>query len=367
MAGYFFSNTTIVKNGLLNGKLEEEAWQQCTLPASKGGLGIRLPTDLDLPAFLSSAFGAAQGAATLLPEKLLEAEYQPLVEAKNLWKEEIPDETLQPSDKTVQAHWDAPLFTKKFDNLLEGMIQPADKARLRAVASDHASDWLNAIPVASLGLKLDNTSLRIACGLRLGSPICHPHTCLCGEWVNQLGRHGLSCTLAKGTSSRHAHANDIIRRAMGSAQVPAVKEPPGLVRSDMKQPDGLTLFPWSNGRCLVWDFTCWDTLCKSYVSETSEEAGKAAVKAEDRKLDKYSELSDNYTVMPVATETMGSWGKMGLKFIQDLGSRIAEVSGEKKSATFLFQSLSMAIQRGNVASALGTVPKMKELHEIYEL
>ena len=158
MAGYFFSNTTIVKNGLLNGKLEEEAWQQCTLPASKGGLGICLPTP-----FLSSAFGAAQGAATLLPEKLLEAEYQPLVEAENLWKEEIPDETLQPSDKTVQAHWDAPLFTKKFDNLLEGMIQPADKARLRAVASDHASDWLNAIPVASLGLKLDNTSLRIAC------------------------------------------------------------------------------------------------------------------------------------------------------------------------------------------------------------
>ena len=162
MADYFFSNTTIVKKGL-NGKMEEEAWQQCTLPASKGGLGIRLPTDLDLPAFLSSAFGAAQGAATLLPEKLLEAEYQPLVEAENLWKEEIPDETLQPSDKTVQAHWDAPLFTKKFDNLLEGMIQPADKARLRAVASDHASDWLNAIPVASLGLKLDNTSLRIAC------------------------------------------------------------------------------------------------------------------------------------------------------------------------------------------------------------
>ena len=160
MAGYFFlSNTTIVKNGLVKGKLEEEAWQQCTLPASKGGLS----TDLNLPAFLSSAFGAAQGAATLLPEKLLEAEYQPLVEAENLWKEEIPDETLQPSDKTVQAHWDAPLFTKKFDNLLEGMIQPADKARLRAVASDHASNWLNAIPVASLGLKLDNTSLRIAC------------------------------------------------------------------------------------------------------------------------------------------------------------------------------------------------------------
>ena len=164
---FFFSNTDIVKNGLVNGKLEEEAWQQCTLPASKGGLGIRLSTDLDLPAFLSSAFGAAQGAATLLPEKLLEAEYQPLVEAENLWKEEIPDETLQPSDKTVQAHWDAPLFTKKFDNLLEGMIQPADKARLRAVAFDHASNWLNAIPVQSLRHKSELLS-------HTDSPTCRP-------------------------------------------------------------------------------------------------------------------------------------------------------------------------------------------------
>ena len=65
----------------------------------------------------------------------------------------------------------------------------------------------------------------------------------------------------------------------------------------MKQPDGLTLFPWSNGRCLVWDFTCWDILFKSYVSETSEEAGKAADKAENRKLDKYSELSVHYRQM----------------------------------------------------------------------
>merc|ERR1712012_109757 len=245
---------------ILNIKLQEDAWQQSTLPVSMGGLGIRLPTELDLPAFLSSAYGAVNGATTLLPQTILETEYQLLLEAEELWKDIIPDEALQPSNRTVQALLDSPLYTKKFEELLESQILPVDKARLRAVASDHAGDWLNALPIANLGLKLDNASIRIACGLRLGSPLCHPRTCPCGEFVNEFGRHGLSCKLAKGTHPRHSHANDLVKRALASAQVPAVREPPGLVRSDLKRPDGLTLFPWSNGRCLVWDFTCVDTL-----------------------------------------------------------------------------------------------------------
>ena len=146
-----------------------------------------------------------------------------------------------------------------------------------------------------------------------------------------------------------------------------MREPPGLVRTDMKRPDGLTLFPWSNGRCLVWDFTCCDTLAKSHVAATSQEAGKAASKAEQRKLTHYNELSQNYTVIPVATETMGCWGKMGLKFIKELGARIAESTGEDRSTSFLFQSLGMAVQRGNAMSVLGTIPNLRDLQEIFYL
>ena len=185
--------------------------------------------------------------------------------------------------------------------------------------------------------------------------------------MNKFGRHGLSCKVAKGTHPRHSHANDLIKRALASGQVPAVREPPGLVRTDMKRPDGLTLFPWSNGRCLVWDFTCCDTLAKSHVAATSQEAGKAASKAEQRKLTHYNELSQNYTVIPVATETMGCWGKMGLKFIKELGARIAESTGEDRSTSFLFQSLGMAVQRGNAMSVLGTIPNLRDLQEIFYL
>ena len=256
---------------------------------------------------------------------------------------------------------------KKYSKLLEDQSLPAEKVRIRAVAAEHSSDWLNAIPIPALGLKLDNISLRIACGLRLGSPLCQPHNCICGKLVNKHGRHGLSCKNAKGTHARHSQANDLIKRALGSAQVPAIREPPGLVRSDFKRPDGLTLYPWSQGKSLVWDFTCSDTLAPSHVTATSSEAGKSASQSERNKLRHYEELTGNYIVMPVAVETMGSWGQMGLKFIKDFGSRIADVTGEKRSTSFLFQSLSMAIQRGNAISVLGTTPNTKNLDELFYL
>ena len=189
----------------------------------------------------------------------------------------------------------------------------------------------------------------------------------CGKLVNDLGRHGLSCKNAKGTHARHSQANDLIKRALGSARVPAILEPPGLVRSDFKRPDGLTLYPWSQGKSLVWDFTCSDTLAPSHVPATSTEAGRAAAQAERRKLNNYNELSGTYIIQPIAVETMGSWGQMGLKFVRELGSKIADANGEKRSTAFLFQSLGMAIQRGNAVSVTGTAPNAKSLHELFYL
>ena len=159
-----------------------------------------------------------------------------------------------------------------------------EKARLMEVASEEASSWLQAIPMAPIGLKLDNSATRIACGLRLGTSLCHPHTCQCGSEVDKSGRHGLSCKSAGGRHSRHSQANELIRRALNSAQVPAIREPPGLSRHDLKRPDGLTLLPWAQGRSLVWDFTCADTLAASHIASTSQQAEKAALQAEKKKI-----------------------------------------------------------------------------------
>ena len=50
-----------------------------------------------------------------------------------------------------------------------------------------------------------------------------------------------------------------------------------------------------------------------------------------------------------------------------MGGRIAEATGEKRSRYYLLQAISMAIQRGNVSSILGTAQNGKKLEEIYYL
>ena len=122
-----------------------------------------------------------------------------------------------------------------------------------------------------------------------------------------------------------------------------------------KRPDGLSLSPWSNGRCLVWDFTCPDTLAPSHLNLAVSGPGLVACEAEDHKRLKYSSLSAAYCFIPVAVETLGALGDEAANFLHQLGRRIATVTGEQRATEFLLQRLSVAIQRGNAVAVMGTV------------
>ena len=149
--------------------------------------------------------------------------------------------------------------------------------------------WLQALPISSAGLCLDDTSLHIAVGLRLGTAICSPHPCqLCGSEVSSLGLHGLSCRKSEERHSCHASLNDITKHSLSSAGVLSRLEPPGLSRLDGQRPDGMTLVPWSSGRPLVWYATCPDTFASSYRGQATREAGYVAAMAEERKCEKYA-------------------------------------------------------------------------------
>ena len=72
--------------------------------------------------------------------------------------------------------------------------------------------------------------------------------------------------------------------------------------------------------------------------------------------------------MPICIETFGVYGDIGLNFIKEIGRRIIEKTGEKLSTSFLFQTLGMAVQRGNALSILDTLkPDLKDLHELFLL
>ncbi|KAH0815108.1 hypothetical protein GEV33_007683 [Tenebrio molitor] len=145
-------------------------------------------------------------------------------------------------------------------------------------------------------------------------------------------------------------------------------EPNGLSRDDGKRPDGMTLVPWIKGQPLVWDVTVVDTLADSYVLKSSEVSGFAAEMACKRKHSKYSSIiSSNYVFKGLAFETLGPWCKEAIDFINVIGNRLIAESGYSKSNKFLFERISLAIQRGNAASIRGTFPDSAILSEIFVL
>ncbi|CAG9129863.1 unnamed protein product [Plutella xylostella] len=230
------------------------------------------------------------------------------------------------------------------------------RARLLASSTPQSGYWLNAYPSANLGTLLDRTTLAVAISLRLGLQTNEPHRCRCGEHADRRGHHGLSCGRSAGRIARHAALNDTIRRALASANVPATLEPSGIMRDDGKRPDGMSLVPWKRGRLLVWDATCVDTLAPSHLPSTSREAGAAAGRAEMMKGRKYASLGEGYMFVPFGVETLGPWGLEARQLFKDISTRLIEVSRDPRAGSYLAQRLSIAIQRGNAASVLGTLP-----------
>jgi hypothetical protein len=339
-------------SNLCNVFLTDDQWIQASLPARSGGLGIRRVTSLAMPAFLASSVGTRQ-----LQDQILQANAHTPDNASDscvqLWLDANSGSHV-PEHPAKQKSWDESIIRREFDELLHKQVDDYDKARLLAASAKHSADWLYALPISSCGLRLDDEAIRIATGLRLGADICQPHSCTCGALVDARGAHAMSCKRGSGKITRHNYINDIVQRSLARAGIPATKEPLGLLRSDGKRPDGLTLLPWREGRCLVWDVTVADTTAASYLSSSSALAGSAAETAAARKVSKYVELSPRYEFIPIAMETHGSLSRSALSFFADLGRRITATTSDSRETSFLYQRLSVALQRFNAVCVQNT-------------
>jgi len=152
------------------------------------------------------------------------------------------------------------------------------------------------------------------------------------------------CKRAPGRSVRHHVLNDLIAGAVASAGIPATKEPQGLLQSDGKCPDGLMLIPWQAGRSMAWDVTVCCPLAESYMKAAAWEAGSAAEIVAAPKSTKYAELENCYIFQPIAVESIDPINNSAASFLGILHRRIADISGEVREVSNLFQQLSVLIQ-----------------------
>ena len=142
------------------------------------GSGIRSAVQLAPSAFLASAAGCTGLIQEILPPRLQGIPEPYIKLGLNCWSQKHEQPPPPPSSAHQQKAWDAPVIEASYETLLETALEPRTRARLLAVASRGAGAWLNALPVAPLGLRMDNETTRIAASLRLGLPLCRPHQCL---------------------------------------------------------------------------------------------------------------------------------------------------------------------------------------------
>ena len=322
-----------------------------------GGLGIRRVSSLATPAFIASAVRTHN-----LQDQILNTapgSYSELDIYQQSWQANYGDMPTLTSPAKQQT-WDKPIVQQELFQLMEHHTDSYDKARLLAASSKYSGDWLHAIPISSCGLRLDDEVVRIAVGLRLGINICEPHVCICGSVVDVRGSHALSCKHTSGHLTRHNHLNDIVLHSLTRTKIPATREPAGLLRSDGKRPDGLTLIPWREGRCLVWDVTVADTTAASYLPSTSISAGSAAELAAVRKQAKYAELAQRYEFVPIAVESHGSYSATATTLLADLGRRLSAATSDAKETAHLFLRLSIALQCFNAVCVIDSFEIMSD-------
>ena len=184
---------------VLNINLSQEmAWMQASLPIRVGGLGVRRTAQLAPPAYLASAAGCFSLVHQIIPYSS-PVHPDPNTEAAIAhWSRGHLEPPPSSPNSMCQRIWDLPHIAATYNALLEQAPNDQAKARLMAVACPESGAWLNALPIASLGLHMSDDVVRIAAGLRLRVLLCRPHHCTCcGADDKIFGTHGLSCRFSK--------------------------------------------------------------------------------------------------------------------------------------------------------------------------
>ena len=127
---------------ILNIDLSDQHWNQCTLPINLGGIGLKLASEVSLPAFLSSAFGASQTVKVLVPLCIKDETNKFFELGCSEWKAILNQDTL-PLNQVFQAEWDKPLYCQRHKEILQtNLVNPIIIVVYRSAGPDKSADFV---------------------------------------------------------------------------------------------------------------------------------------------------------------------------------------------------------------------------------
>ena len=154
--------------------------------------------------------------------------------------------------------------------------------------------WLHGLPISSLGLCMDDATVRISMGLRLRLPLYRSHTFQhCGAEVSQFATHGLSC---RKSATAPPPPFSCQRHHTQSFSCSTCSITSGAFRSVSLRwkVTWRVNSPLECSRLLAWDATCPDTFVSSYTTIAAQQVEAVAQQAADKRVQIYKHLDSCY-------------------------------------------------------------------------
>ena len=262
------------------------------------------------------------------------------------------------------------------------LFSSAPSVRARALANStslpHAGDWLNGVPSAALGLRLQDKEFLPCLRYWLGIPLhSAPYSCPeCHSTADEFGDHQVGCGGNGDRIARHNAIRDVLFVAAQSAALAPSREASGVVPDSLSRPADILLPTWRHGRPAALDVHVIPPLQQLTLHEAASTPGHALEVGVQRKLSAHLSACRDAGVdfPPIVAETLGGLGQYGrvrstqtliilgqdtIHLVRSLGNLIAQrVVSHLDSydpTSHLFYRLAITLWRGTHASGFTAI------------
>ena len=171
------TNTPLLQN--------DKAWMQATLPVRFGGLGVSRAVQLAPSAYLSSSAATADLVSAILPTTQQSIPVPSIDAALQRWSKGHSESPPIGAGAVREKYWGEIRTANAAETLLDGATDEVERVRLLAAMNKVCGAWLHALPISSVGLRMDDST---DCG-GLATRYCH----LCSSHLPTLWCRGY-CT-----------------------------------------------------------------------------------------------------------------------------------------------------------------------------